>query len=155
MIASSGPDIDDDEILAAYPDLRLDHLNKFFYGGLLRAELVLGRCAACGTWQTPVRSLCARCWSTDIVPTPVRGRGTISLLTRLRQGPPAAGVDYSRPWPLAAIELEEQPGLRLAATIVDCPPDALRVGLAVEVTWIERDGAPWYAFRPIEADEAA
>jgi hypothetical protein len=26
----------------------------------------------------------------------------------------------------------------------------LRVGLPVELTWIERDGAPWYAFRPKE-----
>ena len=33
---------------------------------------------------------------------------------------------------------------------MDCPPERLRVGLPVELTWIERDGAPWYAFRPAE-----
>lgn len=150
MIADStaAPDIDDRAVLDAYPDTRLDHLNKVFYAGLLRGQLVLGRCAACQTWQTPLRPLCPACWSTKVVPTPVSGQGTVFLLTRLHQGPPAAGVGYSPPWPLAAVELVEQPGLRLCGTIVDCPPPLLHAGLKVAVTWIERDGAPWYAFRP-------
>ena len=153
MIADETAEVDDAEVLVAYPETRLDHLNKFFYAGLLRCELVLGRCASCQTWQTPLRPLCASCWSTDVVPTPISGRGTIFLLTLLHQGPAAADVDYSKGWPLAAIELEEQPGLRLPGTIVDCPPEQLRVGLGVTVTWIERDGSPWYAFRPGEPDE--
>ena len=148
MIASRGPLPTDDEVLAAYPETRLDHLNKYFYGGLLRHELILGRCAACHTWQTPLRSLCPHCWSAEVVASPVSGRGTVFLLTRLHQGPPSPGVRYSPAWPLAAVELEEQPGLRLPATIIDCPPDQLRIGLKVEATWVERDGAPWYAFRP-------
>jgi uncharacterized OB-fold protein len=144
----------DDEVLAAYPQVRLDHLNKHFYGGLLRHELILGRCVSCGTWQTPLRPLCAHCWSCDVVPTPVSGRGSVFLLTLLHQGPPLPGVDYSTPWPLAAVELQEQQGLRLAATLVGCAPGQARVGLAVEVVWIERDGAPWYAFRPTESPGA-
>ena len=51
-------------------------------------------------------------------------------------------------WPLAAIELIEQAGLRFVATIVDCPPEQLRIGLPVELTWITRADAPWPAFRP-------
>jgi uncharacterized OB-fold protein len=148
VISAWTSEVDDETVLATYPETRLDHLNKFFYAGLMRRELILGRCAACNTWQTPLRPLCASCWSTDVVPTPISGRGTIFLLTLLHQGPAAAGVDYSKGWPLAAIELEEQPGLRLPGTIVDCPPEMLRVGLPVAVTWIERDGSPWYAFRP-------
>jgi uncharacterized OB-fold protein len=155
VIRTAAPEVDDDEVLAAYPKTRLDHLNKFFYSGLLRRELILGRCAACQTWQTPLRPLCASCWSTDVVPTPVSGRGTVFLLTLLHQGPAASGVDYSDGWPLAAIELEEQPGLRLSGTIVEYTPEHLRVGLPVTVTWIERDGSPWYAFRPSEPGETA
>lgn len=155
MIWSNAQGAGDDAVLAAYPEVRLDHLNRFFYGGLLRQELVLGRCTSCHTWQTPLRPLCPRCWSTDIAPAAVSGRGVIFLLTLLHQGPAAAGVDYSSPWPLAAIELQEQAGLRLAATIVDCPPEQLRVGLPVQVTWIERDGSSWYAFRPVESGQSA
>jgi uncharacterized OB-fold protein len=60
-------------------------------------------------------------------------------------------VNYAGGFPLAAIELAEQPGLRVEATVVDCPRDRLRVGLEVELTWIDRDGdpkTPWPAFRP-------
>jgi uncharacterized OB-fold protein len=86
-----------------------------------------------------------------VSPVPVSGRGTVHLLTFLHQGPPVPGLDYAGGFPLAAIELAEQPGLRVEATVVDCPRDQLRVGLAVELTWIDRDGAPWPAFRPAEA----
>ena len=65
------------------------------------------------------------------------------LLTFLHQGPPAPGVDYAGGFPLAAIELAEQPGLRVEATVIGCPRDRLRVGLEVELTWIARDGQPW------------
>jgi len=34
------------------------------------------------------------------------------------------------------------------ATVVDCSRDRLRIGLEVELTWIDRDGVPWPAFRP-------
>lgn len=141
-------DISDEQVLEAFPEVRLDHRNKEFYRALLRHELVAARCRDCGTWHTPLRALCPECWSFDIEVTPVNGRGTIHLLIRLHQGPPARDVSYSTPWPLAAVELEEQPGLRFVSTVVDCPPEQLRVGLPVELTWIERDGGPWYAFRP-------
>ncbi len=141
----------DAEVLERFPSVRLDHLNKQYYQGLLRHELLAGRCRACGRWHTPLRPICPSCWSAEVSPAPVSGRGTVHLLTFLHQGPPAPGVDYSGGFPLAAIELAEQPGLRVQATVVDCPRDRLRIGLAVELTWIDRDGAPWPAFRPAGA----
>jgi uncharacterized protein len=138
----------DEIVLLRFPAVRLDHLNKRYYEGLLRRELLMNRCRACGTWQAPLRPLCPSCWSSDVTAAPVSGRGTVHLLTFLHQGPPAPGVDYSGGFPLAAIELAEQPGLRVTATVVDCPRGRLRVGLPVELAWIDRDGAPWPAFRP-------
>jgi uncharacterized OB-fold protein len=141
-------EIGDEQVLQSFPEVRLDHRNKDFYRALLDRQLVAARCGDCGSWHTPLRSLCPECWSTNVEIAPVSGRGAIHLLIRLHQGPPARDVDYSTPWPLATVELEEQPGLRFVGTVVDCPPEQLRVGLPVELTWIERDGAPWYAFRP-------
>jgi uncharacterized protein len=138
----------DEAVLRRFPAVRLDHLNKRYYAGLLRRELLVNHCRACGAWHTPLRPICPSCWSPDVIPEPVGGRGMVHLLTFLHQGPPAAGVDYPGGFPLAAIELAEQPGLRVAATVVDCPRDQLRIGLPVELTWIDRDGAPWPAFRP-------
>ncbi len=144
-------DLTDEDVLQAFPEVRLDHRNKDFYRALLKRELVAARCGACGSWHTPLRSICPECWSTDVTVTPVSGRGRIHLLILLHQGPPARDVSYATPWPLAAVELDEQPGLRFVSTVIDCPPERLRVGLPVELIWIERDGAPWYAFRPKEA----
>jgi hypothetical protein len=138
----------DEAVLRRFPAVRLDHLNKRYYQGLLHRELLMNHCRACGTWQAPLRPRCPSCWSADVRPEPVSGRGTVYLLTFLHQGPPAPGVDYSGGFPLAAIELAEQPGLRVTTTVVDCPRGRLRVGLRVELTWIDRDGAPWPAFRP-------
>ena len=141
-------DSSDAEVLERFPDVRLDHLNKQYYLGLLRHELLAGHCLVCGTWHTPLRPICPSCWSAQVSPAQVSGCGTVHLLTFLHQGPAAPGVDYTGGFPLAAIELAEQPGLRVEATVVDCPRDRLRIGLAVELTWIDRGGAPWPAFRP-------
>jgi uncharacterized protein len=148
-------EIPDATVLERYPTIRLDHLNKHVYAGYLAHRLVLGRCSACGRWHSPLRPRCPECWSESVVPTAVSGRGTVHLLTLLHQGPPTPGVDYSTPWPLAAVELEEQPGLRVVGTLVDCPPEQRRIGVPVELTWITRDGAPWPAFRPSAEREAA
>jgi uncharacterized protein len=138
--------VSDETVLERFPGVRLDHLNKQYYSGLLRRKLLAGRCQACGRWHTPLRPICPSCWSSEVGPEPVSGRGTVHLLTFLHQGPP--GADYSGGFPLAAIELAEQAGLRVEATVVDCPRDRLRVGLEVELTWLGRAGAPWPAFRP-------
>ena len=80
------------------------------------------------------------------------GRGTVHLLMLLHQGPPAPGVDYSAgPHPVATVELVEQPALRLTSTVVDCATDEIAIGMPVELTWIERDGVPFPAFRPASA----
>jgi uncharacterized OB-fold protein len=140
---------DDETVLARYPAIRLDHVNKELYRGFLRHELVAGHCADCGRWHTPLRPICPSCWSQRVAPRPVDGAGSVYAITLLHQGPPI--VSYSPPWPLAAIELAEQPGLRVTATLVDTPAERQRVGTAVDLVWIERDGAPWPAFRAVAA----
>ncbi|HEY4850755.1 MAG TPA: OB-fold domain-containing protein [Streptosporangiaceae bacterium] len=139
----------DETVLERFPAVRLDHLNKRYYQGLLRRELLVNRCLACGAWHTPLRPICPACWSADLRPTAVSGRGTVYALTLLHQGPPAPGVNYATPFPLAAVELVEQPGLRVESTLVDWAREDLRIGLEVELTWIDREGAPWPAFRPV------
>lgn len=141
----------DETVLEQFPGVRLDHLNKQYYLGLLRHELLVTRCRACGRMSAPLRPICPSCWSSELSPVPVSGRGIVHLLTFLHQGPAAQGVDYAGGFPLAAIELAEQPGLRVEATVLDCPREQLRVGLEVELTWMDRDGAPWPAFRPAGA----
>lgn len=136
-----------DVVLARYPGMRVDHVTKELYRGYLRHELLAGHCESCARWHTPLRPRCPSCWSVEVGLRPVGGRGTIHTLTLLHQGPP--GVSYTPPWPLASVELTEQAGLRIVGTLIDTPRERQRVGEQVELTWIERDGAPWPAFRAV------
>lgn len=143
----------DEEVFARYPRIRLDQVNIEHYRAMLEHKLTAGWCGHCATWHTPLRPICPSCWAPDVSVRPVAGVGTIHLLTRLNQGPPV--VDYSPPWPLAAIELAEQTGLRIVATLVDTPDSLQRIGQPVELTWIDRDGSPWPAFRAVADKENA
>jgi len=140
--------ITDEELLARLPGLRVDHDNKGFYRGWLRRELRLNRCGACATWHHPPRPVCPACWSTDVVPTRISGGGRVHLLIRLHQGPAAAGVSYEGGWPVATVELDEQPGLRFTGGVIDAGPEDLAIGKRVELAWIERGGEPYPVFRP-------
>lgn len=141
--------VTDSELVERLPRVRVDHDNRQFYRGWLQRRLLMNRCNACQQWHHPPKPVCPHCWSRDLQPTEVSGRGTIHLLMLLHQGPPAPGVDYSAgPHPVATVELVEQPALRFTSTVVDCAVDDLEIGMPVELTWIDRDGIPFPAFRP-------
>lgn len=143
-------DVSDEELIGRYPDQRVDYDTRARYLGYLDRELLINRCADCGTFHEPPAPICAACWSTSIEPTAVAGTGTIYLTMFLHQGPPAAGVDYSTPYPVVAVELDEQEGLRFASTVLDASNDDIRIGRRVELAWFERDGAPLPAFRLVD-----
>ena len=140
--------VTDAELVERLPRVRVDHDNKEFYRGWLQHRLLINRCKSCHQWHHPPKPVCPHCWSSDLEPTEVSGRGTIHLLMLLHQGPPAPGVDYGAgPHPVATIELVEQGSLRITSTVIGCAPDELAIGMPVELTWLERDGTPFPAFR--------
>jgi uncharacterized OB-fold protein len=53
------------------------------------------------------------------------------------------------PFVLAVIELDEQPGLRLVSTLVDCAPEDVEIGMPAEVTFVARGEAFIPLFRPL------
>jgi uncharacterized OB-fold protein len=147
--------VSDAELVERFPWVQLDHDNKQLFRGWLERRLLLRRCVECGRFHHPPKPICPECWSSRVEPTEVSGRGVVHLAMFLHQGPPAPGVDYARgPHPVVTVDLEEQPGLRFTSTIVDCPREAIRIGLPVELVWIERYGAPFPAFRPRKGGRA-
>jgi uncharacterized OB-fold protein len=145
---TTAPVISDQELLARFPTMQIDHDNKEHYRGWLGRQLLLNRCAECGLWHHPPKPVCPACWSAKVVATPVSGRGTVHLLIRLHQGPAVEGVSYDGGWPVATVELEEQRGLRFTSTVIDADRETLRIGLPVELDWITREGEPFPVFRP-------
>jgi uncharacterized OB-fold protein len=146
----------DAEVVERLAHLPVERDTIEHYRGYLRRALVMHRCADCGRWQHPMRPMCPACWSWNVAPTAVSGRGTVHLWTLLHQGLPADGVDYRRaPHPVVTVQLVEQDGLRFTATMVGCMPDEIRIGMPVELSWIERAGSPYPAFRPARAETSA
>ncbi len=148
--------LSDAELVARFAHLAVDRDNAAFYRGWLSHQLLIHRCGDCGHWHHPPRPMCPRCWSWNTVPTPVAGRGRVHLLMRLHQGPPAPGVDYGEgPHPVATVELDDPPGVRFTSTVIGCEAEAVHIGMAVELAWIERHGAPFPVFTPSSAGGGA
>jgi hypothetical protein len=76
----------------------------------------------------------------------VSGRGTVFTFTVNRHAyNPAVPVPYV----IAIVELEEQAGLRFITNIVGCDPEAVRIGLPVQVDFEPAGEAAWApVFRP-------
>jgi uncharacterized protein len=140
--------ISDAELLERLPDTWINHDNKEFYRGWLERRLLVNRCDDCGHWHHPPKPVCPSCWSSNVTATEVSGRGTVHLLIQLHQGPPAPGVDYATPLPVATVELEEQAGLRYTSGLINASPDQLAIGTAVQLTWTSRYDAPYPVFEP-------
>ncbi|MET0830390.1 MAG: Zn-ribbon domain-containing OB-fold protein [Microbacterium sp.] len=144
-------EITDAEVAERLPDAWIDQDNVAFFRGLLDRRLLINRCADCSRYHSPPRPFCPTCWSDDVRPTEVSGRGTLHSFTVLHVGPPFPDADYAAGYPVGVIDLEEQPGVRATAKIVGVRNEEIRIGMPVELTWIERDGAPVPAFRPAGA----
>ncbi|MGI9643010.1 MAG: Zn-ribbon domain-containing OB-fold protein [Acidimicrobiia bacterium] len=134
----------DDDLLDAWPKVRLDADNAAFYRGLTDNRLLINRCGDCGAWHHPPRPVCPRCWSWAVEPTEAAGTGTIALVTVLRQGRKQPGTDFSDGFAVIAVELDEQPGLRLTGTVVNTPPGNARVGQRVRLVWPTAPDQPPY-----------
>lgn len=139
--------ISDRELVERFAGHHLDHDSAPHFRGRLERRLLMNRCNACGEWHHPPRPVCPACWSSDVVATDVAGEGAIHLAIFLHQGPPAEGVDYSTPYPVVTVELDEQAGLRFTSTVVGAANEAITIGARVALDWIDRGGVPLPVFR--------
>ena len=139
-------DVSDDELVQRFPGEPITHDNAAHYRGRLRRELLLNRCGDCGRWHAPPKPICPDCWSPRVTAHPASGDGVIFMAIFLHRGPSAPGVDYSTPYPVVTVELDEQPGLRFTSTVVGADNDDIRIGAAVRLDWSERSGAPMPVF---------
>jgi uncharacterized protein len=139
-------DVSDDELVQLFSGEAITHDNAAHYRGRLRRELLMNRCRDCRRWHAPPKPICPDCWSSQLSAEPVSGEGVIFMAILLHRGPPAPGVDYSTPYPVVTVELDEQPGLRFTSTVVGADNKDIRVGAAVRLDWSERAGAPMPVF---------
>ena len=121
----------------AKPLPRVDEDSKGYWEACARHELHVQRCRACGTVRHYPRALCTVCLADDPEWLLSSGRGSVYTYTVTYQNL-APGFRESVPYVLAYVALEE--GVRVLTNIVDCPPDAVRIGLPVEVVFDDVSG---------------
>jgi uncharacterized protein len=119
---------------ALRPRPALTQDNAFFFEGARRGELLIQRCASCGTLRHPPRPACAQCRSFEWDTVVASGRGTVYSYVVVHH-PQIPAFDY--PPPIAVVALEE--GTRLVADLVGVAPDAVRVGMPVVVDFVAVD----------------
>ena len=95
-------------------------------------RLEMARCQACRWFVHPARPVCARCRSRDVKPEALSGLATVVTYTVNHQRwMPGLEVPYV----IAIVELVEQRNLRLTTNVVGCPPEAVRIGMPVAVSF--------------------
>jgi uncharacterized protein len=107
---------------------------KPFWDATAEGRLMLPRCQDCQAVIWFPRPFCPECASTNISWFQATGRGTVYSYTINRRG--AADLPEYRNagvYVLAYVELEEGP--RVMTNIVECDPDNVRIGQAVEVVF--------------------
>lgn len=112
----------------------VDDSNRQYWQGAQERRLVIARCSACRLWVHPPREMCPRCRSEHFAFEQVSGRGRVYSWSVMRS-PGNPGFDERLPYAVLVVELEEQPGLFTIGNVVDCPLDAIAIGMPVEVTW--------------------
>lgn len=124
-------------------------LSQPFWDGTKARELRLQRCGACGAYRFPPVLLCRECLAEEHEWAPTSGTGTVwSYVIQHRPATPAFVDDL--PYVVAIVELDEGP--LMLTNIVGCAPDAVEVGMRVQVTYVDAsDTITLYPFTPVAA----
>lgn len=124
------------------PSLEPD--TAFYWTAGAKGRLEISTCVDCGWRIHPPLPRCPKCGG-QTEPQPVSGRGLVASYTVNHQAwTPGLAVPYV----YAAIELAEQAQLYVFSNVVECPVEAVRIGLAVEVTFEAHEDVWIPLFRP-------
>lgn len=125
----------------------IDGNTEEYWAAAGRGVLLIKHCRSCGLQYFYPRPRCPECWSNDTEWVEACGRGTIYSYSVVRR----QGLMPFRdkvPYVVAVVELDEGP--RMSCNIVDCGPEAVRIGAEVRVTFEVRDDVHLPQFSLVE-----
>jgi hypothetical protein len=126
-----------------------------FWEATSRGELAIRRCEQCRLWCHLPLERCRRCGA----PTryePVSGEGALYSFIVVHQ-PAVPGYRDHPPYVIGAVDLAEQPGLRLVTRLEDAVPDELWAGQPMRARIVDHpgDGYRIPVFAPVAAGPPA
>lgn len=107
---------------------------QWWFDAVKDGRLLIQRCADCGELRQPPGPTCPHCHSFEWDAVEACGRGTVYSYV-VAHHPQTPMFEY--PLPVVLVELEE--GVRLVSNMVDCGPDEIEIGMAVEVELVAFD----------------
>jgi uncharacterized OB-fold protein len=119
-----------------------------FWEGTREGRLHLPFCQACRAFFFYPRLLCPRCGGGEIAWRDVSGRGRVHTFS-INYVPQAPGFADDVPYVTALIDLDEGPRMMTRLVEVEPRPEAIRVGMRVEVVFADGGGFVLPLFRPI------
>lgn len=105
---------------------------EFFWNGVREGELRVQQCADCSALNHPPKPICSECGSFELGHLVASGAGTVYSHVTFHK-PLSPGFD--EPYNVSVIELVE--GVRIVSQVVGVQPDAISIGMPVEVEFTE------------------
>lgn len=118
---------------------RLTDENRFYWTSGQDGVMRMQRCGDCGFWIHPTMPVCPSCYSRNVAPDVLSGKGEVFSYT-LNVKPWGPGM--KTPYAIAVVRLAEQDKLQLTTNIVNCPPEDVKIGMPVKVVF-EQDEDIW------------
>ena len=106
-------------------------LNRPFWEGLVRHELTLPKCNACGLVWYPPSPWCPDCYSSDFIWAKLSGRGCVNSWAELQAVP--EGFEDGEATPTNAVEVTLDEGPRLISNLVAVALEDIFIGMPVEI----------------------
>lgn len=103
-----------------------------YWDGLRQGKLMLQRCAECGKVRHYPRPVCDACWSMNCTWIEASGRGTVHSWTITHY---AFHPGYKGDLPILLLTVDLSEGMRMNAPARSIAPDAVTVGMPVEVAY--------------------
>jgi uncharacterized OB-fold protein len=123
-----------------------------FWAGCAEQRLLIPRCVACGSFQSPPRLSCRNCRGAEFEWRPSNGFGHIYTYTIVHHpGSPALSDEV--PYVVVVVELDDCAGARLVSNLVGETADAAWIGAQVRLVWDDRAGAWLPRFELIGKEE--
>ncbi|GAC1530184.1 MAG: OB-fold domain-containing protein [Acidimicrobiales bacterium] len=123
-----------------------------FWEATRSRRLVLQWCTHCEKAIWYPRETCPWCMGHALEWRPASGQGVVYAVT-VEHKSMVPSMAALTPYTVVLVDLAE--GTRMLSSVVGCPPDEVRVGMAVEVSWEElSDGRNLPMFRPVAATSA-
>ncbi len=124
-------------------------LSTPYWDGCAEGVLRVQRCTRCSGYVFIPQPVCTHCQAGALEWVESSGRGTLYSFTTVHRPP---RPEFEVPYVVAIVELEE--GFQMLTNLVECAPDAMRIGMPVEVSFRQMsDEITLPMFRPAEPAE--